>query len=511
MPNRGPRVNPAIVGLIGAAVMFTLLFFAFTNVALFASTMDMKAQVTTGDTLAPGADVEIAGVKIGTVKSIDKGDPGALIDMSIDTKKASIHKDASIQIRPHGVFGPKFVEIDPGTTSADAFASGDSIPLSRTRISVDFEQVLNTLDTNTRTSLQSFFLEFGTASDGRGADFGQFLDALNTVESQLVPVLQVIDNRSANVGRLFESNAVVSETYANSPFDQILKKNADAFAKLDAASPSISGVIDHGNSLLTSLDTITAGGNTQALATTIAKLPALFDNLQRFNNDLGYGVNALAPEVTPQHGQVDSDVGLALKRSIDAFGQCDITDQTNPNDPRGLADTRHTNFVKIVPCYGPDGKPTRDAAGHVAHHHVDVVLGLHNHPIDPAVENVIPASIVPTLNYPQVFQDALLGDNEGAVLCGPNSDNSTRGSNPAFTCLKTAQSNPIPGHGTPPPPLFGSSSGVSAAGTSAAGAPGSSVIPGLPNTSGGPDVLVVLVLVVGGLAVGFGLWRTRRA
>ena len=72
--------------------MFTLLFFAFTNVALFASTMDMKAQVATGDTLAPGADVEIAGVKVGTVKNIEKGDPGALIDMSIDTKKASIHR-----------------------------------------------------------------------------------------------------------------------------------------------------------------------------------------------------------------------------------------------------------------------------------------------------------------------------------------------------------------------------------------------------------------------------------
>src|ERR1700737_1161854 len=330
MPNRGPRIHPAFVGLIGAAIMFTLLFIAFANVTLFASTLDMKAQVATGDTLAPGADVEIAGVKIGSVKSIDKGDPGALIDMSIDTKKASIHQDASIQIRPHGVFGPKFVQIDPGSASAASFADGDSVPLSRTRISVDLEEVLNTLDTNTRQSLQTFFVEFGTASDQRGADFGQFLDALNTVETQLIPVLQVIDNRASNTGRLFESNAIVSETYANSPLDQVFKKNADAFAKLEAVSPSIQGVIDHGNSLLTSLDTITGGGNTQALATPVSKLPALFDNLQRFNNNLGYGVNALAPEVTPQRGQVDSDVGLALKRSVDTFGEWHITDQVNP-------------------------------------------------------------------------------------------------------------------------------------------------------------------------------------
>ena len=113
MPNRGPRVSPALVGLIGAAIMFGLLFFAFANVALFASNLDVKAQVATGDTLAPNADVEVAGVKVGLVKSIDKGDPGALIDMTIDTKKASIYKDASLQIRPHGVFGPKFVAARP--------------------------------------------------------------------------------------------------------------------------------------------------------------------------------------------------------------------------------------------------------------------------------------------------------------------------------------------------------------------------------------------------------------
>jgi virulence factor Mce-like protein len=622
VPNRGARINPALVGLVAAALMFSLLFFAFTSVSLFVSTIDVKAQVATGDTLAPGADVEIAGVKVGTVKSIEKGDPGALIDMAIDTKKASIHKDASILIRPHGFFGPKFVEIDPGAESADNFADGDSIPITRTHISVDFEQVLNTLDTNTRQSLQTFFVEFGTASEGQGANFGQFLDALHTVETQLTPVLQVVDSRAANTGRLFESNATVAETYANSPFDVILKKNADAFAKLDAASASLTGVIDHGNNVLASLDAITGGGNTQALAATVAKLPALFDNLQRFNNDLGYGTNAVAPELTPQRGQVDSDVALALKRSIDAFGECDITDQTisttltspltagivytdlpvadatflstpftqltmtsganqqllvenpgssatdlkvrlvNPKAPgaanfdypagtlitdaRGLADTQHASFVRIVPCYGPDGKPYRDAAGHVAHHHVGVILGLHNHPIDPVVQEVIPASIVKTLQYPQSFQDSLLGDNEGSVLCGPNSGNSTRAPNPAFTCLKTAQSNPIPGHGTAPPPLFGqitaaastaaaaaanSAAAPPATGTTTPAAPGSAIVglaqpgqaglpgvfsPGQPGTivapgsaggnSTGLNLVVVLVLIVGAAAIGFGFW-----
>jgi virulence factor Mce-like protein len=600
MPNRGQRVNPAVVGVIAAAVMFGLLFFAFGNVAVFASTVDVKAEVATGDTLAPGADVEIAGVKVGTVKSIEKGDPGTLIDMSVDTKKASIHKDASLLVRPHGFFGPKFVEVNPGTPSADEFANGDTIPINRTRISVDFEEVLNTLDTNTRQSLQTLFVEFGTASDGRGADFGQFLDALHTVETQLTPVLQVIDSRAVNTGRIFENNAIVAETYDSSPFDQILKKNADAFAKLDAASASVTGVIDHGNNVLASLDAITAGGNTQALAATVAKLPAFFDNLQRFNNDLGYGVNAVAPVLTPQRGQVDSDVALAVKRSMDAFGQCDITDQTvsttlttaltsgtvytdlpvadltfvstpgmqlritdpagtsqqvmfvdagsvapnvkvrlvNPaapgsanfsypagsvvTDARGLADTRHASFVRIVPCYGADGKPYTDAAGHVAHHHVGVILGLHNHPIDPIVQGVIPASIVKTLQYPQSFQDSILGDNEGSVLCGPNSGNSTRAPNPAFLCLSTIQSNGISGVGAAPPPLFGQTAAPAATANSALArlARGRTSPSALGSASAGLidgglgsrrlDLAVGLMLMIGAALIGYSFWRVQR-
>jgi virulence factor Mce-like protein len=524
MPNRGSRVSPAIVGLIAAAIMFGLLFFAFGKVSLFTPTLNLKAQVATGDTLAPSADVEVAGVKVGTVKSIEKGDPGAVIDMSVDTREVTVYQNASIQIRPHGVFGPKFVALDPGSASAGDFADGGTIPIANTRISVDFEQVLNSLNPDTRLSLQSFFQEFGTAADKRGGDFGQFLDSLGTVETQLTPVLQVIDDRSSNVGRLFESNAVMSETFANSPFDQIISKNGDAFAKLDTTGQPLTALIIHGNNLLTSLDTITGGSNTQALAAAVGKLPSLFDNIQRFNNDLGYGVNAISPAILPQRGQKDSDVGLAVRRAQDVFGQCDITDQTDPNDPRGLSDTVHANFVKIVPCYGADGKPYRDAAGHVAHHHVDVVAGTHNHPL---ANTLFPATIISLQIYQfqNSFRDHLLGDNEGSVLCGPNSGNNTRPTNPAFTCLHTSQSDPLPGHGTPPPPLFSAQAAQAAAAAAAAPQPSASAtlaalgravshaVWGRPLAQHTPpvlDLVVAFALITAAAGVGFGFWRTRR-
>ncbi|HXA42777.1 MAG TPA: MlaD family protein [Candidatus Solibacter sp.] len=515
MPNRGPRVNPAFVGLVSAAVMFGLLFFAFANVSLFASNMDVKAQVASGDTLAPNADVEVAGVRVGLVKSIDKGNPGALIDMSVDTKKVTLYRDATLQIRPHGVFGPKFVEFNPGTPSAGSFGDGDSVPMANTSVSVDLEQVFNELDTNTRQSLQTVFYELGTGSQNRGADFGQTIDKLNTVETQLTPVLQVIDNRSFETGRFLESSAVVNETFAASPFDQIIKKNADVLTKLDIASASVQGVVVHGNNVLVSLDAITGGSNTQALAQSISKLPTLFDNVQLFNNALGYGVNALLPVLTPQRGQALSDIGLAVARTQDAFGQCDITDQTSP--PPG-ADTPHANIVKIVPCYDSSGNPYRDASGHVAHHHVNVLLGLHTNPAAPGVAAAISA-LAPVINLANTiapgtgtqFAQAFVAENEGSVICGPNSGNSTRPVNPAFTCKTNSQSKAIPGFGTKPPPLFAGSTAAALGSSSPVTVPAVSASGGMPNTSRGTDIIVALLLVVAGVGVGFGLWRTRRA
>ncbi len=515
MPNRGPRLNPAVVGLASAAVMFGLLFFAFANVTLFAANMDVKAEVASGDTLAPNADVEVAGVRVGLVKSIEKGNPGAQLDMSVDTKKVTLYRDATLQIRPHGVFGPKFVEFNPGTPSAGGFGNGDSVPLANTSVSVDLEQVFNELDTDTRQSLQTVFYELGTGSDKRGADFGQTIDKLNTVETQLTPVLQVIDNRSFETGRFLESSAIVNETFADSPFDQIIKKNADVLTKLDIASASVQGVVVHGNNVVVSLDAITGGSNTQALSRSISKLPTLVDNLQLFNNALGYGVNALLPVLTPQRGQALSDIGLAVARTQDSFGQCDITDQTSP--PPG-ADTPHANLVKIVPCYDSSGNLYKDAAGHVAHHHVNVLLGLHTNPAAPGAASAISA-LAPVINLANTiapgagtqFAQAFVAENEGSVICGPNSGNSTRPVNPAFTCKTTSQSKVIPGFGAQPPPLFAGSTAAAMGTSSPVTVPAVAGSGGMPNTSPGTDIIIALLLIVAGVGVGFGLWRTRRA
>jgi virulence factor Mce-like protein len=421
MRRKTQGVNPAVVGMVAAAVMLGLLIVAFANVSVFAKTTEVKALVSSADTLAPGGDVEVAGVKVGTVKSVDKGEGGALITMTVQSSQATLYQNATAAIRPHGVFGPKFIELAPGDASAGPFQSGGTIDAGHTSVSVDFEQVVNELNPDTRQSLQTALYELGKGSTGRGADFGAVIDNLKVVTSELVPPLQVVEARQTETGRFIEDSAVWNETVAASPLDSILRENNVLLTQLDAHNADIGSLVDHGNNVLADLDVITSGNNVVALRATLAKLPTLMDNLTHFSNSLGQATNALAPVVIPQNGQADGDIGLAIKRTQDAFSECDITSQNG-------SDTVHATSVQIVPCYGADGKPYHDASGHIAHHHVKVLLGVHT--------NSQPGN----------------GEEEGNTLCGPNSGNATRASNPAFTCVSDPlQSAAIKPFGGPPP------------------------------------------------------------
>src|SRR5207249_2415854 len=150
----------------------------------------------------------------------------------------------------------------------------------------------------------------------------------------------------------------------------------------------------------------------------LQELPGLLDTLVHFSNGLGEATNQLAPAVTPQYGQADSDIGLAIKRTRDSFGECDVT--TSTSGP-AAANTEHSNQVRIVPCFDQNGNPYVDPVAGRARHHIKVLFGLHTNGTPP------PASGGPT------------PEDEGDVLCGPDSGNSTRGSNPAFTCITNIQ------------------------------------------------------------------------
>ena len=158
--------SPLLVGLIIAVVAVVAVLLAFTKFNPFANPFEVKAVFESATSIRTNSPVRIAGVNIGKVSSVQRqeGTDAAVVTLEVQDKGLPIHKDATLKIRPR-IFleGNYFVELKPGTPSAPAITSGDTIAMSQTATPVQLDQVLTALQSDTREDLKRLLDGYGTA------------------------------------------------------------------------------------------------------------------------------------------------------------------------------------------------------------------------------------------------------------------------------------------------------------------------------------------------------------
>jgi ABC-type transporter Mla subunit MlaD len=115
--------------------------------------------------------VRISGVDVGEVSDVQhvtdangEGEDAAVVTMDIKDSALPIRQDATMQLRPRLFLeGNLFVDLHPGSPSAPELDSGSVVPENQTSASVQFDQVLTTLQAPVRQDLQIFLKEFGGA------------------------------------------------------------------------------------------------------------------------------------------------------------------------------------------------------------------------------------------------------------------------------------------------------------------------------------------------------------
>ncbi|TML02739.1 MAG: MCE family protein [Actinobacteria bacterium] len=160
---------------IGAAVLIVaviLTYLGFTKSIPFRHHYEIHAVFRTANNVKPGSPVRIAGVNVGKVTGVDhlpSDRNAARVTMRIDKKGLPIHKDATVQIRPR-IFleGNFFVDVHPGSPSAPTLGDGDTIPVNQTSAPVQIDQILGTLQTDTRKDLRRVLDELSTGLAGQG-------------------------------------------------------------------------------------------------------------------------------------------------------------------------------------------------------------------------------------------------------------------------------------------------------------------------------------------------------
>jgi phospholipid/cholesterol/gamma-HCH transport system substrate-binding protein len=117
----------------------------YTVRAEFAS----SAAVTPGQ----GQAVTIAGVQVGQVGGVSLDNGQAVVTMNIFKQYAPIYRNATVLLRPRTPLKDMYLALDPGTKQAGRVPDGGTLGAGSTAPDVDLDQILASLDGDTRSYL----------------------------------------------------------------------------------------------------------------------------------------------------------------------------------------------------------------------------------------------------------------------------------------------------------------------------------------------------------------------
>jgi phospholipid/cholesterol/gamma-HCH transport system substrate-binding protein len=267
---RREGLSPFRAGVIAMVIIVVATYFAFARANPFAQPYELNAVFNTVSNLKPEDEVRIAGVEVGTIKTVEPvapGEDGTRVSMEIEKFGLPIHSDAELNVRPR-IFleGNEFLDVRPGSPSAPVLESGATIPVNQTSVPVQFGQVLSVLESDTREDLRTFFAEFALKAQKGGGARG-FHDSIKYWEDAYRDTAITSDatlgTREGDLSRVLRGQGRTFEALSESPEDlQGLITNfnttAAAFARedddLEAAIPALRDMLAVGRPALASLN-----------------------------------------------------------------------------------------------------------------------------------------------------------------------------------------------------------------------------------------------------------------
>ena len=159
----GPR--PWVIGGFVALLAAALGYLAFSKELPFTDDgYTLEATFSNAATVSANSPVRIAGVKVGEVTGISGEGEAAVVTFTVDEEGRPIHDDAEVEIRPRLFLeGNFFLDLQPGSASAAELPDGGEIPITRTATAVQLDEVLTSLQSDSRRNLQQLLEGYGTA------------------------------------------------------------------------------------------------------------------------------------------------------------------------------------------------------------------------------------------------------------------------------------------------------------------------------------------------------------
>ena len=298
MQKEGPSVGRILAMVIFALSCFGLLTFLWISfggsVPLKPKQYELNVNFPEATTLAEAADVRIAGVTVGKVRSkrLDKGGNRTKVVLRIEPKYSPLPRDTRAILRQKTLLGETFVELSPGHANAGKVADGGTLSNSQVEPTVELDEILRIFDPATKTAFRDWVQESAKTISGTAPeDLNSALGNLAGFAQDGAAVLQVLDTQHTALQRVIKNTGVV-------------------FGALNERKGQLRGLIENSDRTFSALQS-----EQDALADTIRVFPTFLDEskvtlarLQTFAVDTHPLVNDLKP-VADDLGPTVHDLG----------------------------------------------------------------------------------------------------------------------------------------------------------------------------------------------------------
>ena len=228
----------------------------------------LNAQFTDAQAVVPGQgqSVRIAGVEVGKIGAVSLQNGLAMVRMDIYPQFAErVHTDSSALLRPRTGLKDMFIELDPGTTSEPVMREGGTVPVQNSSPDVDPDEILATLDTDTRAYLQLLVNGAGQGLKNHGNDLREVFKRFAPLHQDLAKVTGALADRRDELAQLIHNYGVLATALGDSDdeLETLVTAGNKTFQALGSQDANISravallpGALRQSSATLAKVDTL---------------------------------------------------------------------------------------------------------------------------------------------------------------------------------------------------------------------------------------------------------------
>jgi phospholipid/cholesterol/gamma-HCH transport system substrate-binding protein len=284
-------------GFIGVVLVLLVIAVGLQPERLWswATSIHYQAQFTEAGGLAPGNDVTLSGMKVGTVSTVSLNKGLALVTFSLDGK-VQLGRESTAHIRTGTLLGQRTLTLE--SAGGGQLRSSDVIPTSRTLSPYSLSDAVGDLTTNTAgTDTQSLNQSLDTLS----ATIDQIAPQLGPTFDGLTRLSQSINNRDEKLSDLFKTagslTGILSER--SQQINTLILNANDLLGVLNDRRVAIVRLLAHTSAIAQALSGIVAD-NEKQLAPTLEKLNSVNAMLEKNRDNIAHALPGLAKFMVTQ-------------------------------------------------------------------------------------------------------------------------------------------------------------------------------------------------------------------